>query len=325
MDWYVDARRPEAVQELRREILAHFSRHAARHDELPGAELAVGELLGNLVKHAPGPAWVSLNWPGDVVALAVVDVGPGFVPGPQADQPPDAFAESGRGLMIVEAVSTVVTAGSRSGGGARVTAEIPLARRQEDSYSPPPSPGDALPGLDEALPQGGFGKESFLRALVVQLGKAVERVAGPAQAERAVAQVGTDVGGQMEDEYRAATRIVDRLTVEQIADCLVRLKGAIDGGFSVSELTDDRIVFVNTACPFGDVVQRAPALCRMTSSVFGGIAARNSDSGSSAVLLEERIAVGDPQCRVVVYLGAPPESVAAYAHRYDVDGSRAPG
>ena len=52
----------------------------------------------------------------------------------------------------------------------------------------------------------------------------------------------------------------------------------------------------------------------MTSSVFGGIAARNSDH-EVAVVLEERIAVGDPGCRVVVYLATPPDDPQA-AHRY---------
>jgi hypothetical protein len=43
----------------------------------------------------------------------------------------------------------------------------------------------------------------------------------------------------------------------------------------------------------------------MTSSVFGGIAARNF--GQASVILEERIAVGDLQCRVVVDLRPDPE------------------
>jgi hypothetical protein len=56
-------------------------------------------------------------------------------------------------------------------------------------------------------------------------------------------------------------------------------------------------------------------LCRMTSSVFGGIAARNSPN-AVAVLLEERIAVGDPGCRVVVSLVPPPAEASAFAHHY---------
>jgi predicted ArsR family transcriptional regulator len=138
---------------------------------------------------------------------------------------------------------------------------------------------------------------------------------GPDGAEAAVAQVGIDVGGQMEQEYRVATEVVGRLTPQQLAECFVRLKHAIDGGFYIVEVSSERIVLGNTRCPFGDAVRRAPALCRMTSSVFGGIAARNGDNGAG-VVLEERIAVGDPGCRVVVHLGAVPPATVRFAHRY---------
>ena len=119
----------------------------------------------------------------------------------------------------------------------------------------------------------------------------------------------------MEGEYRHAPDVVGRLSPEQVGECLVRLRTAVDGGFSVVEASAQRIV--HRRCPFGAVVQQAPALCRMTSSVFGGIAARNSPHGQAAVVLEERIAVGDPHCRVVVHLGGAPSEVAAHAHSYD--------
>jgi len=83
----------------------------------------------------------------------------------------------------------------------------------------------------------------------------------------------------------------------------------------VVSIDDDKIVLENGDCPFGDAVKEAPSLCRMTSSVFGGIAARNG-SDDVAVHLEERIAVGDPQCRVVVYLSPPPSEVEVFVHRY---------
>jgi predicted ArsR family transcriptional regulator len=110
----------------------------------------------------------------------------------------------------------------------------------------------------------------------------------------------------MEAEFRHAHGVDGRLTPEQLASCFVRLKRAIDGGFAVEEITDDHIVLVNDRCPFGEEVQRAPALCRMTSSVFGGIAARNAEH-DAVVVLEERIAVGDPRCRVHVFLDPDPD------------------
>lgn len=110
------------------------------------------------------------------------------------------------------------------------------------------------------------------------------------------------------------------MSPEQLGDCYVRLKHAIDGGFRVVEHDERQIVLVNDRCPFGEAVMRAPALCRMTSSVFGGIAARNSEE-PVAVLLEERIAVGDPGCRVVVALegSADVDRNAAHVYRRPVD------
>ncbi len=134
----------------------------------------------------------------------------------------------------------------------------------------------------------------------MQLAEAVERNEGPDAAAAAIAQVGADVGGRMEDEYRRVEGIVGDLDSAQIADLYVRLKAALDGDFYVIEADAERIVLGSRACPFGEVVRRAPGLCRMTSSVFGGIAARNT--GGASVVLEERIALGDPECRVVVWL-----------------------
>jgi hypothetical protein len=53
----------------------------------------------------------------------------------------------------------------------------------------------------------------------------------------------------------------------------------------------------------------------MTSSVFGGIAARNH--GHAVVLLDERIAVGDPECRITVLLGAGDRTPGGHRYHHD--------
>ncbi|MGZ4698648.1 MAG: ATP-binding protein [Oryzihumus sp.] len=322
MDWFLKPDDASAVGELRREVVAYLRRHAEPDSEVEDAELALSEVVGNAVRHAGGPVWVSLYWAQAQPVLTVRDLGPGFDPARLA-QPvtlaPRAgsatLAEAGLGLFLVSQVTPSLAAEVRRAGGMTVSVTLPVNRAPALSHDPPRRTFGALPELDEALPGGGFGKESFLRALVVQLARTVETQQGPDAAAAAVAQVGADIGGQMEEEFRAAGAIVGRLTPEQMADCYVRLKHAIDGGFYVIEATEHRIVLGNTRCPFGNVVRRAPSLCRMTSSVFGGIAARNSDHGV-AVLLEERIAVGDPGCRVVVDLAPPPEGGRPLAHEY---------
>lgn len=313
MDWYLESGNPAAVSDLRREIGDYLRRHALAGSDLAGAEVAVSELLSNVALHAPGPAWAHLDWSGERPLLAVHDLGAGFEPA--ATLPADLLsAHGGRGLFIVSNVAGWMTVAAKRAGGSKVTVELPVARASEPDLALPDRRVSSLPSPQEARPDGTFGRESFLRALVVQLAEAVERNEGPDAAAAAIAQVGADVGGRVEDEYRRVEGIVGALAPKQIADLYVRLKAAIDGDFYVIEADDERIVLGSRTCPFGAVVQRAPGLCRMTSSVFGGIAARNT--GGASVVLEERIALGDPECRVVVWLRGERRGEWGAAHEY---------
>lgn len=338
MDWYLHAGNPAASWTLRQEVRSYLRRHAEADTDVSDAELVVEELVGNAVRHAGGDIWVSVSWRELSPTLRVLDLGPGFDPSllgdvevrpverpPEQPTPgledvdPSLLAESGRGLFLVSHLAGSLEAHARAVGGMTMSVVLPVKKRQTLSHDPPRHTSGALPLPEEALPDGTFGKEPFLRALVVQLARAVEFQQGPDAAEAAVAQVGADVGGRMEEEYRRAEQVVGRLTPAQVGECYVRLKHAIDGGFTLERADEDRIVLTNDRCPFGDVVQAAPSLCRMTSSVFGGIAARNSD-GWAAVLLEERIAMGDPGCRVTVFLTEPPATALPLVHTYGAMG-----
>ncbi|HEY2554898.1 MAG TPA: SpoIIE family protein phosphatase [Candidatus Cybelea sp.] len=76
--------------------------HQAGHDDelVDRTELIFGELLGNVVRHAPGPVEVSFDVVGESATLHVIDSGSAFSLA-QAHLPEDAFAELGRGLFIV--------------------------------------------------------------------------------------------------------------------------------------------------------------------------------------------------------------------------------
>ena len=311
MEWALNGANAEAVTALRREIMAYLTRHAEPDSDLAGAEVVVAELLINAFQHAPGPAWVRTSWTRERPRLEVHDLGEGFTFRPSLPEP---VAEAGRGLFLVNALADEVEVAAKCQQGSKITVTLPVRRRVQASHDPPRRSQDALPALEEARADGTFGKEPFLRALTVELAQAVEAGQGPAAAEAVVAQVGANVGGRMEEAYRAARGIAGRLTTEQMADLYVRLKGAIDGDFYVVEADERKIVLGNRSCPFGAIVQRQPGLCRMTSSVFGGIAARNA--GRSEVVLEERIALGDPECRVVVWLGDATAPDPDSAHRY---------
>ncbi|MBO4208475.1 methanogen output domain 1-containing protein [Micromonospora echinofusca] len=299
MDWFLAPPTAQAASALRAELAALFRRHAREADELADAELVVSELLSNAVEHAGGPVWVSLDWSAPQPLLVVHDLGPTFELGTLSL--PDVAGPRGRGLWLVSRLAGDLRVAAKRGTGKRVETTLPLTRRVERSLDPPRRRVNPLPAVDEAGPTG-FGREAFLRALVVELARTADAGHGPHVTEQLVAQVGATVGGQMEDEYRRARAVVGRLTPEQVTECYLRLKSAIDGDFYVISVDADRIVLGNRRCPFGETVRHAPALCRMTSSVFGGIAARNH--GDAVVLLDERIAVGDPECRVTVLLGS---------------------
>ncbi len=319
MEWALTgAGGAEAVSALRREVMAYLRRHAEPDADFAAAEIVIAELLSNAFEHAPGPSWVRASWAGERPRLEVHDLGPGFTLDPKLPQPD---AERGRGLFLVSSIAADVAVAAKPRRGSRTTVTLPVRRRVQTSHDPPRRSG-ALPALEEARADGTFGKEPFLRALTVELAEAMEASQGPDAAEAVVAQVGANVGGRMEEAYRAARGVTDRLSPEQIADLYVRLKDAIGGSFYVISADEEKIVLGNRRCPFGPVVQRQPGLCRMTSSVFGGIAARNR--GRSAVVLEERIALGDPECRVVVWLGdhEPPDREAAHHYLGPVDDRR---
>jgi predicted ArsR family transcriptional regulator len=142
-------------------------------------------------------------------------------------------------------------------------------------------------------------RDLFLRTLIRELSGTLQEVVGLEEAAGFVSVVGQTMGRQIEAEYRAALG-VPVLTREQVADVLVDLKRRIEGDFFVVEQNEDRIVLGNRACPFGDRVLGRPAMCMMTSNVFGVIAADNL--GYARVELQETIAAGDPGCRVVVHL-----------------------
>lgn len=244
MDWYVETENPGALPALRHAVARHLRRHATPDSDLDAAELVVSEIITNAIEHSGGPVWISLDWGGEQPELTVRDLGPGFEL-PTELVPPPPEDERGRGLFIVAALTGDLRVASRRAGGSEVCSVLPVRRAAEPSYDPPRRSFGELPDPSEASEDGTFGKQSFLRALVVQLAQILEEVHGPTAAEAGVAQVGTDVGGRMEDAYRRAGDIEGRLTPEQMADLYVRLKAAIDGDFYVIELSDERIVLGN--------------------------------------------------------------------------------
>jgi predicted ArsR family transcriptional regulator len=156
-------------------------------------------------------------------------------------------------------------------------------------------------------------RDGFLRTLIRELSGTLQDVVGLEEASGFVSVVGQRVGDQINRDYRAALQ-VDRLTREQVPQVLVDLKRRIHGTFYVISEDDEKIVLGNHDCPFEDKVLGRPAMCMMTSNVFGVISADNL--GYAKVSLEQTIAQGHGQCRVVVYLKPTPAAEAAHGREY---------
>jgi len=156
-------------------------------------------------------------------------------------------------------------------------------------------------------------RDVFLRTLIRELSGTLQDVVGIEEASSFVSVVGQRVGDQINQTYKSALA-VSELSRDQVRDVLLDLKKRIQGDFFVIEEDDEKIVFGNRLCPFAEKVIGRPAMCMMTSNVFGVIAAENL--GYSKVILEETIADGSPTCRVVVYLKPGPEAESAHGREY---------
>ncbi len=104
---------------VRRAVGALFAEWTGDEDTRFAAELALGELLANAVRYAPGVVRVLASTDGERLwQLIVEDTGNGFTP---PAHEPDPLAERGRGFGIVRAVAGLLDIEPTDRGGTRVT------------------------------------------------------------------------------------------------------------------------------------------------------------------------------------------------------------
>jgi hypothetical protein len=163
-----------------------------------------------------------------------------------------------------------------------------------------PTPRSQVHRLDISLE-----RDLFMRTLIRELAGTLQDVIGLDEASGFISVVGQNMGEQINRDYRIALESAE-LSREQVADVLVDLKRRIGGDFFIIEESDEKIVFGNRACPFAEKVVGRPAMCMMTSNVFGSIAAENL--GYAKVVLNNTIALGDSGCRVTLWLQPTPEA-----------------
>ncbi|GAB4358523.1 MAG: hypothetical protein Kow0060_12600 [Methylohalobius crimeensis] len=138
----------------------------------------------------------------------------------------------------------------------------------------------------------------FLQTFVLELLHACEQHGNPQ--EEYIEHIAHSAGRFFEESYRNDFELEAPLDVERYVDLILGLKNRIGGNFSLDSSEPGCVRVINTRCPFGEGVKNFPELCRMTSSVFGGIAARNF--GYAKVDIAECIARDHGRCRVCIHL-----------------------
>ena len=142
-------------------------------------------------------------------------------------------------------------------------------------------------------------RDHFLRTMIRELAGTLQDVVGIEQASGFLNVVGYRTGQQVNQRYQNALQL-SNLSRQQVTAVLVDWKRRIQGDFYVIEETDEKIVLGNRRCPFAEQVEGREAMCVMTSNIFGAIVADNL--GYARVELQDTIAKGGQECKIVIYL-----------------------
>jgi PAS domain S-box-containing protein len=120
--WTIDSSEPSSVMSARDDLVRALRARSTPERSVCDAELIFAELIGNVVRHAPGKTEVVLDAGGRLPVLNIIDEGPGF--SRAAHLPADMMREGGRGLFIVSTLAKELNVTKRVGKGSHVRAVL---------------------------------------------------------------------------------------------------------------------------------------------------------------------------------------------------------
>ncbi|MGH7714458.1 MAG: ATP-binding SpoIIE family protein phosphatase, partial [Vulcanimicrobiaceae bacterium] len=131
--WRFHADHARAANDARRSFIDHLHAEASPASEFDAAEVIFGELVANVVRHAPGPIDIALEWIDGFAILHVIDRGNGFKFQPRRRA--DILMEAGRGLWLVEQFGGTIDVERIAGYGAHLRVELPVQRAGETALA----------------------------------------------------------------------------------------------------------------------------------------------------------------------------------------------
>jgi anti-sigma regulatory factor (Ser/Thr protein kinase) len=124
MEWQFRAADATLALSARHEFVDTLLATCTPESDCKSAEIAFGELVANVVRHAPGPIEITVQSDAHgLVTLDVCDSGEGFVL--TYSLPAIPYSESGRGLYIVAQLCTDLSS-VRLANGNKVSAVLPV-------------------------------------------------------------------------------------------------------------------------------------------------------------------------------------------------------
>ncbi len=131
--WSFEAPDAMAAQGARASFVRALRECGGPHADYGAAELIFGELVGNVVRHAPGKIEIDLDWTQDRPVLHVLDCGIAF--DLAAVLPDDIMQETGRGLFLVAALGEEFEVEALPRRGNHIHVRLPIARAVDAPYT----------------------------------------------------------------------------------------------------------------------------------------------------------------------------------------------
>lgn len=301
MDWLIDPHHPDVAGVVTARVREHLRRHAADPGNLHHALERVDGLVRSQLENGAGrPLWMHLDWAELEPLVSLRSVTPDTPSAVQA-QGLDPAA-----VMDVPARHRHMLAAASEDRAADETGwiRLPVVRRRPPDFDP-----DLGTLADLDIDPARDGQAAVTVALV-----AAAEAHPAASANQLVALAGAAVADTAPSDPPLAT-------AQDVADTFCRIHQDLGGKPSVVHVDDDTLELSLDRCLFGRSATHPPSLCGVSAGLVGRLAARAS--GQATVVLDETMALGDPACRLRVWLGEPDRPVAGVTYRWPVEAESA--
>lgn len=124
--WWFQTDHARAAADARWAFVNQLHLEGVHPEQVDLAELIFGELVANVVRHAPGAIDIALEWNDGRAILHVTDRGGGFTRKPRPQD--DPLRETGRGLWLVEQFGGTIEIERIEGFGTHVQVVLPVRR-----------------------------------------------------------------------------------------------------------------------------------------------------------------------------------------------------